>query len=171
MSRKGKKPNSPQIVDFVDIGRQLTELHEMMPDQFHTVASDAGLSLRKAYYLMEVFAAFGHLHAPRERVLAIGWTKAQLLAKVITESNWHYWLKQAETLAAHELKDLVKGIEPELNKHCVLLYLTAAEFDLMAKVLVHFGAVRNGRYIGGKEEALTAALASLAKGIANDTGK
>ena len=161
-----QKKTSAQMVaapgeDFMVTGRLLRELSELDTGKFRGTLRSMGLSLRKAYYLIEVYETYHALKIPKETLLGVGWTKLQVMAQVITPENWPYWIAHAEALAVHELKDLVQGKTLELDKHCVLFYLTPAQFELLAAVLVKHGALRDGRSILGKEDALVRALVRL----------
>lgn len=67
-------------------------------------------------------------------------------------------LKVAEAAPVRDLKALSKGMLPDKNPHCVLMYLNEYQFKLFANALVQFGAKRGLRGLSGKEEALTAFL-------------
>lgn len=161
-----KKKNAPQLVtepveDFMVTGKLLAELKEVDTTTFRNTLRSMGLSLRKAYYLIELYETYHKLKIPKEVLLGVGWTKLQVIASVVTPANWTFWIAQAEVLAVHELKDLVSGKTLQLGKHCVLFYLSPAEFDLLAMVLVKHGAMRDGRSILGKESALMKAMVRL----------
>lgn len=166
--KKKKKKNMPQMVaapveDFMVTGKLLAELNALDASKFRSTLRSMGLSLRKAYYLIDLYETYHKLKIPKETLLSVGWTKLQVIARVVTAGNWPFWIAQAEVLAVHELKDLVQGKVLQLDKHCVLVYLTPAQFELLAVVLVKHGAVRDGRSILGKEEALMKAMARLYK--------
>lgn len=163
-----KKKNSPQLVtepveDFMAIGKLLAELNDLDPDTFRSMLRGMGLSLRKGYYLIEIYRAYHPLKIPKGILLGIGWTKLKVMAHVVSPSSWPFWIAQAEALAVHELKDLVSGKTLHLDKHCVLFYLTPSEFDLLSMVLVRHGALRDGRSILGKEDALMKSMVRLFK--------
>lgn len=163
-----KKTNAPQLVtepveDFMATGKLLAELNDLDPVTFRSTLQAMGLSLRKGYYLIEIHQTYAKLKIPKEVLLGIGWTKLQVMASVVSPSSWPFWIAQAEALAVHELKDLVAGKALHLDKHCVLFYLTPAEFDVLSMVLVRHGATRDGRSILGKEEALMKCMVRLFK--------
>jgi hypothetical protein len=149
------------VEDFLVTGKLLWELNELDPSKFSSTLRSMGLSQRKGYYLIELYKTYHKLKIPKEVLLRVGWTKLQVIAAVVTPANWPFWIAQAEVLAVHELKDLVQGKPLQLEKHCVLSYLTPAQFELLSIVLVKHGATRDGRSILGKEDALMKALVRL----------
>lgn len=163
MSKKTKPTHvgAAPIEDFMMTGKLLAELHAHDPAQCLSAARSMGMSRRKAYYLMELHETYGKLKVPKNVLLEIGWTKLQIIRGVVNASNWDHWLALAKALAVHQLKDAVKGKPLEFGKHCLLFYLGSYEFDLVAGVLVKYGAEHEDRTIYGKEAALVKAMSRL----------
>lgn len=143
---------------FLELARTMRRLREIDPDLFFECVASSEISLRKAYYLLEVEAKFSKLKVPDERLLRIGWTKLSVLAKHIEELDLEIALKVAEAAPVHHLKTLSQGKIPDKKQHCVLMYLNEYQFELLADALVQFGAERDLRGLRGKEDALTAFL-------------
>jgi hypothetical protein len=161
MTKKLSKSAASNTDDFIELGMTLTKLLEENDTAYANCIAENGVGPRKAYYLISLYKAFASLCVPKARLLSIGWSKLSLLAPVVSEATVDYWLVQAENLTSVELKELINGKTPHLNKHCVLYYLTPDEFDRLANVSVKFGAVLEGRSIVGKEAALMLALSDL----------
>lgn len=161
VARKRVTSEAVAGTDFVDAGKRLRMLQDSDPDEFAREATESGVGLRKAYYLVEIDRAFDGLNVPKERMLKIGWTKLQLLAAHVTAQNYRTLLDQAEAHSVHELQSLLAGKPASEDKHCVLLYLTKSEFEILARVVVSHGGRRNGRSLQDKEKALIAALRAL----------
>lgn len=147
--------------DFMMTGKLLAELHAHDPAQCLKAARSMGMSRRKAYYLIELHETFSKLKVPKGLLLEIGWTKLQVVRRVVTAGNVEHWLTLAKALAVHELKDAVQGKPLEFGKHCLLFYLSPQEFDIVATVLVKHGAKHEERTIYGKEPALVKAMSRL----------
>jgi hypothetical protein len=141
---------------FLDLARTLRELKTVDPALFRLCIANSHISTRKAYYLLTVIETFDKLHVPDERLQAIGWTKLTVMAKHVNKDNIKEALKLAETARTRDLKVLVKGKWPEKKPHCVLMYLTTAQYEVFSKVLLQFGAKHGPRGLIGKEEALIA---------------
>jgi hypothetical protein len=57
----------------------------------------------------------------------------------------------------------MKGEQPVSNAHCVLMYLTPAQYKLFEERMLENGAQRSGRGLLHKEDALTRILKSAKK--------
>ncbi len=153
------KTNDPD--DWVAAARLLRQLLDEDPSEFLATAKTMGIQTRKAYYLVQIDRALDGLFVPRERLLRIGWTKMQIIARHITAENAEALLAQAERHPVHVLRDVIDGDAPESAKHCVILYLFDDEYEIFAEVLQAHGASLVGRGIKWKEEALITALEKL----------
>ena len=151
---------------FLELARTLRQIKDADAELFRLCVEDSRISLRKAYYLLQVEETFTKLNVPEERLRAIGWTKLQIVAKHIEEVGVEMALKMAEIATVRHLKVLSQGSLPDKKQHCVLMYLSEYQFELLAKALVQFGAKRGPRGLGGKEKALTAFLEAHNKLIA-----
>ena len=66
---------------FLRLARCLRMAHEQDRAFYYLVCRQAKLGSRKAYYLVELAERLGSLRLPEKRFEAIGWTKAQVIAK------------------------------------------------------------------------------------------
>jgi hypothetical protein len=78
--------------DFVEDGKVLRQLHDEDPAEFARVATQSGIGLRKAYYLVEIDRALESYPVPKEKMLSIGWTKLQMISAHITKKNYRILL-------------------------------------------------------------------------------
>lgn len=114
----------------------------------------SGISRRKAYYLAEVGRKLNGVEADRKRLVRIGWTKLQLVAKEITSRNARELIGLAEDLSANELKRAMRGQEPRERTRCTILYFDMDAHAEVEQALIEHGAVPSGRGLVGREEAL-----------------
>jgi len=151
--------------NFIDLSRTLRDLLDNHPDEFQKFISNSNLSRRKVYYLVEIDKAFRKLPIPRAKLLAIGWTKAHILAKHINQTNAAELMELAETSSVRELKELVTGGKRESAARCVLFYYSDKEYALLEKALLNNGASPgNARGLSNKEAALMRIIKNLRKG-------
>jgi hypothetical protein len=144
---------------FLELARTLRDLKTIAPDLFGLCVENSRISLRKAYYLLEVVDTFEKLHVSEKRLQAIGWTKLAVIAKHVTKGNVKEALKLAENASTRDLKAWVNGEWPEEKPHCVLMYMTAAQYTAFTDALLTFGAKRGRRGLVDKEKALTEFIA------------
>ncbi|CAA2141431.1 hypothetical protein [Hyphomicrobium sp. ghe19] len=148
--------------NFMDVARVLRDMLDSYPDEFQKFISRSSLGRRKIYYLVEIDRAFRKLSVSKNRLMKIGWTKANILAKHIDATNAKELLELAENNSAHDLKILLAGGEPVANHHAVLHYFSPEDYQRYEKALLKYGAVR-GRNGGltNKEEALIKLIKKL----------
>ena len=139
---------------FLELGVLLRDLQETDSDAFRLTAQNSGIGLRKAYYLVNIHRAFGKLKVPAARLRAIGWTKLNVISSYVTKQNVKELLKLAEENTVRNLERRLKGDEPENNAHAVLMYFSPDDYEKLASKLVEHGAVRQGRGLQNKEQAL-----------------
>jgi len=152
--------DTPQT--FLDQAAHLREVLEETPEDFPKEAKALGISLRTAYYLVEVDRTFETLPVSRERLLKIGWTKLQLISAGLTEDDLEERLARAEAHTVQELRDLFEGDgDAPTKKRTVLLYLAPEEYAVYAEVLKAHGAKPSPRGLSGQEAALMTALKKL----------
>lgn len=148
---------------FIDLGRALRALQEVDPGSFATILDTTAIGRRRGYYLVSISRAFDGLPVADARLAAIGWTKLQIIAPHVDADNVAELLSVAENCTAHELQGLADDM-PRVEEHCILLRMTKADYGLFVSAMVAYGAVRRGRGLSNKEEALrrlmTAALGS-----------
>ena len=149
--------------DFLSAGRVLKSAQEMMPDEFRRIADAAGISLRKAYYLIQIEANFGPYELEPGRLKAIGWTKLIMIGPRLTPDNCEELLVLAEGNTAHKLSLILAGEFPAPTTRVLQIYLTPDEYETVAKALVEFGAMRVGSGLIHKEVGIVnMALRALA---------
>ena len=149
--------------NFLDLAKTLRQLLDRDPEMFRDVWTKTNLGRRKAYYLVEVSRTFDSLPVSRARLKKIGWTKLQIIGKHATKENVSELLDLAEKHTTKELEALMKGEKPIDNAHCVLMYFSTKQYEVLEKALLQNGGERSGRGILKKEEALVAALKKLEK--------
>ena len=147
--------------NFLDLAKTLRQLLDRDPEAFREVWTKTNLGRRKAYYLVEVSRTYDPLSVSRARLKKIGWTKLQLIGKNVTQDNLAELLDLAEQHTAKELEALMRGEKPVSNAHCVLMYFSPKQYEVLEAVLLKNGGERSGRGILNKEEALINALKKL----------
>ena len=147
--------------NFLDLAKTLRQLLDRDPEKFRDLWTKTNLGRRKAYYLVEVSRTFDPLPGPKSRLKKIGWTKLQVIGKHVTKDNLGEMLDLAEKHTAKELESLMRGEKPSNNAHCVLMYFSPKQYDLLERTLLKNGGTRSGRGINDKEEALITALKKL----------
>jgi len=139
---------------FLEIGRMLRVLNETNVDEFRRAAKNAGIGLRKAYYLINVIKAFEGYNIPDAILTRVGWTKLTVLQSHVNKHNVRELLAVAEEFTVKNLEAYLRGEDPNPDKHSVLMYLTRDQYELLADALIAHGARRSGRGLVDKEEAL-----------------
>ena len=79
--------NEKESMDFVEAARLLADALEISTAEFERVRTALGIGLRRARYFVRVWGAFRTLDVEREVLLAVGWTKLQMIADVLTPKN------------------------------------------------------------------------------------
>jgi hypothetical protein len=103
---------------------------------------------------LEVARGLQGINVSDDRLKRIGWTKLQLIAKEITSRNARELIELAENVSANELKRAIRGQEPRERTRCIVLYFDMDAYAEVEHALVEHGAVRRGRGIVGREDAL-----------------
>ena len=147
--------------NFLDLAKALRQLLDRDPEKFRDVWMTSNIGRRKAYYLIEVSRVFDPLPAPKSRLKKIGWTKLQIIGKHVTKDNVAAMLDLAEQHTAKELESLMRGEKLSNTAHCVLMYFSPKQYELLERVLLKNGGQRSGRGILDKEAALITALKKL----------
>ena len=135
---------------FLDLASTLRQLRDVDPHLFRLCVENSHISLRKAYYLLEVAETFEKLHVPEKRLMAIGWTKLQVIAGHVTKQNVGTLLKLAETENTRDLKAMMKGETAKTRPHCVLMYFTEDQYAEFVDAVLEFGGAKSGRGLVGK---------------------
>jgi hypothetical protein len=156
---------------FLILAKRLRMLHDMDRSLFREVIEQARLGSRKAYYLMELADRFRGTRLPAKRLEAIGWTKAQVIAKHLTRHNALSLIELAEQHNTRDLTLIMQGRSSSAPApspaRCVLMYFSPHQYRAFEKAILQHGAVRRGRGLANKEKAL---LRLIGKGAA-DLGK
>lgn len=146
---------------FLLAARRLREIQDKKPEAFAAVAQYLGVRLRKAYYLAQIDRTFDSLGVNGKRLAAIGWSKVRLLCDHVTPDNVEDLLGLAELSTVRELKLFLKQQFPIPGTRSVLLYLEPDQYDVFEKVLLAHGAIKVGRGLIDKEQALIHALSDM----------
>ena len=156
---------APEVeVKFLELGGLLGKLMDADRELYAKAVLKAGLGTRKAYYLIAIAKAFKNLKIGKPRLRAIGWTRLQVIARVVNESNAEELVALAEQHKVKDLEAIIKGEEPQPDSRVAILYFTPDDYDLFEGVLLKHGASKHGRGLVGKEQALIKALKKVAKG-------
>ena len=147
---------------FLDLGHLLRIAQDNDKPLFESLRKIPGLGSRKAYYLAGIDRVFGELPVERERLIQIGWTKLQLMAGVLNETNYHELLVAAENHTAQQLKAIVKGQKAPGKQRVVLFYLSPEQYRLYAKALIKHGGQKSGRGFLNHDEAVMKLIAASA---------
>lgn len=151
--------------NFLELGRSLRQLLARDPELFKQVVEKSDLGRRKAYYLVEVSAAFDPLKFSRTRLSKLGWSKLQILARHVKQDNIEELVKLAENATNRQLERLMAGEAPMKNARCVLLYFSPKQYDELETALLHHGGKRAGRGIVDKEKALISVVRKVLGGM------
>ena len=129
--------------NFLELGRSLRQLQDRDPELFKKIVSKTDVGRRKAYYLVEVSRTFDPLPVPRSRLKKISWTKLQLIGKHVKPENLEGLLTLAQKNNAKELQRHLRG-QKTLgdNAHCVLMYFSSEDYELVEQMLLKHGGVR-----------------------------
>jgi hypothetical protein len=120
---------------------------------FRSCLKKAGISKRKGYYLLVIDRVYPPLKIPRERLIAIGWTKLGFLAKYTDEEQLELMLEAAESQTVEELKAFLAGRDPPTD--VVTLRFTSQQYGIFAGLLLSNGAyLLTGGGLANKEMAL-----------------
>jgi hypothetical protein len=149
--------------NFLELASVLRRLQENDPEKFKDFVKASGMGLRKAYYLVQVDKVFKPFHVPKKRLRELGWTKLMVLSKHVKKTNYLELLDFAEKHTVKELEAYVKGGKVEDNAHSVLMYFNDQDYDELVDALVAHGAVRQGRGLVNKEQALISLIKSKKK--------
>ena len=152
--------------NFVTLADLLHELSLTDPEAFQSVLQSPTLKRRKGYYLAEIGKHVCNANVPKQilntSLSAIGWTKAQIIARHFNTHNWNDLIVCATTHTARDLKLLMKGIEPIAGVKTTLLSLSPEDHAMLVKALLKYGASPSGNGHANKETALMKMVAKLA---------
>ena len=165
MAAREPNPQTPPPVksDFLSLARYLRREHDRDPDAFPEEAERIGVKRRKAYYLLQIEAAFRDLPVDEDRLRRIGWTKLLHLSRVVTQEGavtrdrCDELVSIAETQPVQAIKEMAEGKSPG-NRRGMLFFFTPEEHETVIDALVHHGAQQTNYGLRGKEAALLRAL-------------
>jgi hypothetical protein len=154
---------------FLKLAVLLRKLHDVVHDSgdpnsqmsFEVILKKAGVSRRRAYYLIEIDRVFGQFDIPRKRLSSLGWTKLAVLSQHVTAENLNSLLDLAESCTVEELKaELASyGIEPATR--FLTFRLNDGQYAGVLGALLAYGAKQtSGGGLGGKENALVKVCSS-----------
>jgi hypothetical protein len=135
-------------------------VQDEVPHLFPAAAKFLKIGLHRAYYLARFDRTCRKLGVDDNRLAAIGWPKLRLLADYIEGSNCDYLLNLAEKSSIDELSLVVRHEGPIRSTRCITLYLAPPQYEVFAEAVTMHGAVKVGRELANKEEALISALSS-----------
>ncbi len=140
--------------NFVKLGKLLRKLQVEDKELFKQLIEENGLDRRKAYYFAAIARQFTGLPINKEKLAAIGWTKAEIIGPHVTRNNWRELLELARKYSAHDLRIAVNGGTPVRGMRSVLLRLKPRQYDRFAKAVAAFGGKVDGATLKNKERAL-----------------
>jgi hypothetical protein len=140
--------------NLVELARRLADLYDEDPLLVRRFVEQSRMGLRKAYCLAELGRHLAGLELPEERLKAVGWTKAHVIAKHLKPDNVERLLSLAEGHSVKKLMTLVRGARSQQKLRCVLLYFTPSQYRWFERALLRHGAMRSGRGLANKEAAV-----------------
>ncbi|MDZ5454442.1 hypothetical protein [Labrys sp. ZIDIC5] len=146
--------------DIMTLAEVLSFIQNEYPWHFDIAFKAVGLKRRKAFALARIGRIFPQLDIPRDRLNAVGWAKLGIILPHIQEDNVEALVSLAEQNTAYDLTTILNGDRPIGNKRVLQLYLPAADYSALAKLLVQHGAVPVGKGLLHKEKALLNLLVS-----------
>lgn len=147
--------------DFLTLGEHLAALKDISEKDYAALVVRSWISERKAYYWVAIYRSFRGLGIPKDRLRKIGWTKLKELVGHVSKDNVKDLLTLAEAHAGKDLERLMQGREALGQARAVNLRLTVEQYATVEKALLKFGAIRAGRGLESKEEALVAMATRL----------
>jgi len=123
------------------------------------VCAETGLGERKAYYLAAIGKKIEGLPIPNETLANVGWTKMQIIGKLLTEVNWQEFLAVAEAHTTRDLKVIAKGLRPTPGMKTVYLHLTPGQHKKFTQAILENGGEAKGVGIVNVERALMNVIA------------
>jgi hypothetical protein len=143
---------------FLELGLCLGEIRKRFPGNLKKAFERAGLSRRKAYYLVNVSRQVERAKLPKVRLRKLGWTKLEVIAKYLSRTNGLKLVKLAEMNTARDLKLLMRGEKSQPNARCVLMYFSSKQYHQFEEAVLRHGGRRAGRGLTNTEGALISAI-------------
>ena len=151
--------------NFITLADLLYELSLNDTAAFQILLQSPNLKRRKGYYLAEIGKHMNEADVPKltlkASLSAIGWTKAQIIARHLNTHNWSDLIDCATTHTARDLKLLMKGIKPMEKTKTVLLSLSPKDHKLLVAALLKHGATSSGNGLANKELGLMKMVAKV----------
>lgn len=138
-------------------------LQDTEPSDIGEVAQLIGISQRQAFYLAKIHRVFSELGVAGDRLEAIGWTKLKVVVDYINSANCEALLEMAQFCSIRQLKFLLRNEPPVLGERCVVFYMSPAQYVAFEEAMLAHGAVKIGRGLVGKEQALTRFIKTAAQ--------
>lgn len=161
-----KSINIPQafidLIDnqFLEAAKHLRTVLDDNPDLFASAAKQMKISIRKAYYLVEIDRNFRDSGISDRRLRRLGWTKLALIAPLVGKDKAQAkgLVDLAETLTAHKLKLFLRDLEIDPTARTVVLHFTGAQYALFEQAAILGGAIKDGKSLREKEAGLISFL-------------
>ena len=145
---------------FLALARSLAAVYAHDKALLGRFIEQSGMGRRKAYYLLDLGKRLADLGLPDKRLKEVGWTKLQIIGKQLTPRNAETLLAWAEECNALQLAARVRGEAPS-KTHCVLLYMSPAQYRQFERAILSNGGKRSGRGLVGTEDAIMRMVRSV----------
>ena len=140
--------------NFVALGKVLTQLRDISAADMKQFCNEAGISTRKAYYLIALTKKIEPLNIPAADLAQIGWTKLVVIAKVLTADNWQGHFALALISTTRDLTNTMKGVRPTPGMRSMVLFFKPDDYAKFAKSVLAHGAKQDGAHLLYREDAL-----------------
>jgi hypothetical protein len=140
--------------NFLILGCNLRELRAASKSEFYETIQIAGISYRKACFLIAIDQKFSANGNEKQRLTKIGWTKLSTIEPHITKDNYDNLLAIAEISTVIDLKIYLKDGHPSAPKRSVAFILDATQYSILEKALLLFGGILTPRGVANREHAL-----------------
>jgi hypothetical protein len=139
----------------IELAEAIWKAEKQEPGSLREIATKTGTSLRKVYYLHDIWARFAHSGTNRSVLAQVGWTKLAIVARHLTiPGNETRFLEVALRATAKELPAILKGGSRVVPKaRTVQLRFTTTQYKV---VLLRAGAkpAKHGRGLINQELAI-----------------
>ena len=143
---------------FLQIGKCLGRVRDLCLKErasFQAELEKHGLGYRKSLYLIEIYELSAGRHFDRERLMAIGWSKASIIMPLFGKGNDEKVFALAEANTTVELRRHVSGEAPTEKLTTIVFTLTDADRVYLDEQLLRDGAKHTrGRGYVGRDAAL-----------------
>jgi len=157
VKRKAARLVRESSLDFFQLARHLSELHDNGRTALKDMEKSSGLPRRRMYYLVEVGDLIRRYDISKTRADDLGWTKLQIIARHLKKSeqppSLDELLELASATRAHDLATLLKGRKGAATK-AVQFNLNANMRAELDKALLAHGAKRTRVGLTKRESAL-----------------